>query len=196
MEEDNLNLLRNYKTNEPIESIDNLPVSSTERIQTDRFCIIVSTLFAVGMFITAIASLDLNKLQRMTYPTDQQGRHCTLDNGNYNYLYFTSPHDPVLIFLCRQSDSVWNNAPKAMRRNWNAGPLKIYPVLRMATRTSKWQFTHQYLQRLRLGFSARQRIEVSMQNCYKMLIFLRCISSCQHIYLSEYHLLQLLSLEF
>ena len=131
MEEDNLTLLRNYKTNQPIESVDDLPVPSSERIQTDRFCIIFSTVFAVGMLATAIACLDLNKLKRMTYPTDQQGRHCTLDNENYNYLYFTSPTDPVRTFLCRQSDYVWNDAPKEINRIWNAGPLKIYHVLRM-----------------------------------------------------------------
>jgi hypothetical protein len=47
------------------------------------------------MLLGAILSLDLGKLQHMTYPTDQQGRHCTLDNPNYNYLYFTSSSDPV-----------------------------------------------------------------------------------------------------
>ncbi len=31
----------------------------------------------------------------MTYPTDSSGRHCTLDNPKYNYLYFTSLQDSV-----------------------------------------------------------------------------------------------------
>lgn len=196
MEEDNLTLLRNYKTNQPIESVDDLPVPSAERIQTDRFCIIFSTLFAVGMFITAIACLDLNKLQRMTYPTDQQGRHCTLDNGNYNYLYFTSPSDPVWSFLCRQNDCVWNSVQKEMRRNWNAGQLKIYHVRRMEMLTFRWPFMRRYLPRHHLGSSARLRIKASILNYCKMPISSRCTSSYQLTYPSASHSSQPLSLEF
>jgi hypothetical protein len=35
----------------------------------------------------------------MSYPTDQQQRHCTLDNPNYNYLYFSSLEDAVFLHM-------------------------------------------------------------------------------------------------
>jgi len=46
------------------------------------------------MLITAAVSFNLAQLAKMTYPTDSSGRHCTLDNPNYNYLYFPSPNNP------------------------------------------------------------------------------------------------------
>ena len=46
------------------------------------------------MFVMAVINLNLIKLQKMTYPTDSMGRHCTLDNANFNYLYFPSPNNP------------------------------------------------------------------------------------------------------
>jgi hypothetical protein len=98
MEEDAFSYIPNYKTNEPLESIEEFPVPSSERIPTDVFCTVITSIFAIAMLGTAIASLDLNNLQKMTYPTDQEGRHCTLDNANYNYLYFTSSNDPVLVW--------------------------------------------------------------------------------------------------
>jgi hypothetical protein len=49
------------------------------------------------MLVISIVVLDANKLGRMTYPTDTAGRHCTLDNGAFNFLYFTSPSDPVIL---------------------------------------------------------------------------------------------------
>ena len=88
-------LLRVYKTNEPLDNIFDIPIDNSQRIPTDTFCTIITALFAIAMLATAIIVLDLEKLQRMTYPTDQMGRHCTLDNPNYNYLYFTSTTDPV-----------------------------------------------------------------------------------------------------
>jgi hypothetical protein len=55
----------------------------------------MSAIFGIAIFIGAIAVMDLTQLQKITYPTDSQGRMCTLDNPNYNYLYFTSFTDPV-----------------------------------------------------------------------------------------------------
>ncbi len=53
------------------------------------------------MFLIAIFNFNLDALQKMTYPTDQMGRHCTLDNANFNYLYFTSSNDPVRMMRFR-----------------------------------------------------------------------------------------------
>lgn len=64
------------------------------RTSTDRFCTIITSLFAIAMLGIAIASFNLTQLAKMTYPTDSAGRHCTLDNPNYNYLYFPSPNNP------------------------------------------------------------------------------------------------------
>lgn len=47
------------------------------------------------MFITALVTLNMSALQKMTYPTDSQGRHCTLDNNNFNFLYFPTPNNPT-----------------------------------------------------------------------------------------------------
>ena len=49
----------------------------------------------LSMFIMSIVFLDLKKLQQITYPTDSDGKKCTLDHTNFNYLYFTSLTDAV-----------------------------------------------------------------------------------------------------
>jgi hypothetical protein len=95
MEDERKVHLRVYKTGEDITSGDELPVTSEQRIPTDVFCTVVTSLFAVGMLVLAVSRLDLPQLQKMTYPTDSAGRHCTLDNPNYNYLYFPSPSTPT-----------------------------------------------------------------------------------------------------
>lgn len=68
---------------------------SDKRTCTDLFCTIIGAAFTLLILVGAIAVMDLNNLQKITYPTDSQGRMCTLDNPNYNYLYFTSFTDPV-----------------------------------------------------------------------------------------------------
>ena len=87
--------LRVYKTGELITNTDQLPVPFQLRTSTDLFCTIITSMFAIGMFVTAIVSFNLTQLAKMTYPTDSAGRHCTLDNANYNYLYFPSPNNPT-----------------------------------------------------------------------------------------------------
>jgi len=47
------------------------------------------------MFVIACFTFDLNKLNSLTYPTDNNGRKCTLDNPQFNYLYFTTLNDVV-----------------------------------------------------------------------------------------------------
>lgn len=69
------------------------------------------------MFIAAIICLDLSSLQRMTYPTDQQGRHCTLDNSNYNYLYFSSSNDPVIQLIFSQKGFAYHNVPTEVNKD-------------------------------------------------------------------------------
>lgn len=86
--------IRIYKTGEEVSNGDQLPVSFDKRISTDVFCTVFTALFAVVMLGIAIACINLPALQKMTYPTDSEGRHCTLDNQNYNYLYFPSPSNP------------------------------------------------------------------------------------------------------
>ena len=106
-----------------------VPIANDQRIQTDIFCTIVTAIWAVAMLGVAIAVLDLEKLQKMTYPTDQQGRHCTLDNPNYNYLYFTSLHDPVPKKPYSKNASVYHRAPLAPTPlGWTAGPLTSFRV--------------------------------------------------------------------
>lgn len=116
MEEEHFAYIPIYKTNEPIQSTSELPIPSQQRIPTDLFCTIFTSIFAIAMFIAAIASMDVAKLQRMTYPTDQQGRHCTLDNQNYNYLYFASSNDPVHLALCSPKDYVFPSAQLATKK--------------------------------------------------------------------------------
>ncbi len=63
------------------------------------------------MIIIAIVCFDLEKLVSTTYPTDIDGRLCTKDNPQYNYLYFTSPSDTVYIIIIfyRQSAFVYQS---------------------------------------------------------------------------------------
>mgnify|MGYP007068602151 FL=1 len=49
------------------------------------------------MFVLACVVFNQQKLQYITYPTDGMGRKCTLDSPDFNYLYFTSVQDSVLI---------------------------------------------------------------------------------------------------
>ena len=74
-----------------------LPIKHESRVRTDVFCTVLTILFAISMLGLAIYSFRPRKLAEMTYPTDQQGRHCTLDHSTYDYLYFTSVDDPVKI---------------------------------------------------------------------------------------------------
>jgi hypothetical protein len=95
MEENHKIVINNYKTGEKIVNGDQLPVPFDKRTSTDVFCTVITSLFAITMLGIAIAKLNLPALQKMTYPTDSQGRHCTLDNANFNYLYFPSPKNPT-----------------------------------------------------------------------------------------------------
>lgn len=91
------NSIARYANNSPITDIQELPVPFAERTPTDVFCTVCTGLAALAMLIVAIVSLNLYNLQKMTYPADSQGRHCTLDNPNFNYLYFVDPQDIVTI---------------------------------------------------------------------------------------------------
>lgn len=82
-----------YKTGVEITSTNDLPVPAEQRTSTDVFCTFVTSIFALTMFVIALVCLNLPALQKMTYPTDSQSRHCTLDNANYNYIYFTTPNN-------------------------------------------------------------------------------------------------------
>lgn len=84
-----------YADNSEISSISQIPVSFANRLPTDVFCTVVTSLFAVGMLIFAIVSMNPTHLRDMTYPTDSMGRKCTLDNSQFNYLYFVDPSDIV-----------------------------------------------------------------------------------------------------
>jgi hypothetical protein len=112
------------------------------RTSTDRFCTIITSLFAIGMFITAVVSFNLTQLANMTYPTDSAGRHCTLDNPNYNYLYFPSPNNPsnrICLNSCPTSAAstlnCWPTANISCAANSNPQfQVVIYPTY--ASRTS------------------------------------------------------------
>ena len=85
---------------------------------TDLFCTVFTTIFAVTIFIASIILLDAEKLRIITYPTDGVGHKCTLDNPNYNYLYFTSFNDPVHVSsYLRLKDYVLLSAQKEMKKN-------------------------------------------------------------------------------
>lgn len=88
-----------------------------DRICTDIFCTVFSITFSIFMLIIAIITFDINKLSRSTYPTDIEGRLCTYDNREYNYLYFTSLNDPVtyFLFIIRQNAYVYQNVHKVLR---------------------------------------------------------------------------------
>ena len=111
------------------------------------------------MLVGAIAGLDLGKLQRMTYPTDHQGRHCTLDNANYNYLYFTSTTDPVALHSCSQKDSVCSSARKEQKRGSTAGRPKIYRAAKTQILSLKSPYTPHNLPPLLLDFSVKLLIQ-------------------------------------
>jgi len=84
------------------------------------------------MLIMAIVVLDTNKLGRMTYPTDMAGRHCTLDHPEFNFLYFTSPTDPVHLNLkYRESGSVYHSVQLAHKKSLVAGQLTSFRVIRI-----------------------------------------------------------------
>ena len=52
-------LLRVYKTNEPVTSLQTIPIDNSQRIPTDIFCTIVTALWAIAMLTIAIVVLDL-----------------------------------------------------------------------------------------------------------------------------------------
>lgn len=58
------------------------------------------------MIVLAVINFNLDKLNQTTYPTDIDGKLCTRDNNNYNYLYFTSPSNTVINIIFRQKDYV------------------------------------------------------------------------------------------
>ena len=72
----------------------------------------------------------------MTYPTDSSGRHCTLDNQNYNYLYFPSPNNPtnrICLASCPTSSTsklnCWPTANIACAANSNPQfQVVVYPT--------------------------------------------------------------------
>lgn len=74
--------------------MEQLPIKHENRVRTDVFCTFITTIFALAMLGLAIYCFRPQKLAEMTYPTDQEGRHCTLDHSSYDYLYFTSVTDP------------------------------------------------------------------------------------------------------
>ena len=134
--------MRVYKTGELIVSGDQLPVSFNDRTSTDICCTFLTSVFALGMFIAAIVFLNLFQLQKMTYPTDSSGRHCTLDNQNYNYLYFPSPNNPhnrICLASCPTSTAstlnCWPTATISCAANSNPQfQVVVYPTY--ASRTS------------------------------------------------------------
>ena len=50
----------------------------------------------------------IDNLNRITYPTDNEGKLCGYDPEvlNYPYLYYTSLTDPVRVYIERQKDYV------------------------------------------------------------------------------------------
>lgn len=102
----------------------------------------MTALFALFMFVMAVVSFNLGQLAKMTYPTDSAGRHCTLDNSNYNYLYFPSPNNPsnrICLNSCPTSAAstlnCWPTANIACAANSNPQfQVVIYPTY--ASRTS------------------------------------------------------------
>ncbi len=69
------------------------------------------------MLVIAFINFDYNKLVQTTYPTDIDGRLCTMDNDKYNYLYFTSPTDTVSLNLIdRKNVFVFKNALKVTKQ--------------------------------------------------------------------------------
>lgn len=51
------------------------------------------------MIVLAVINFNLDKLNQTTYPTDIDGKLCTRNNNNFNYLYFTSPSNTVIKIL-------------------------------------------------------------------------------------------------
>jgi len=68
------------------------------------------------MLIWAFINFNLDKLKQTTYPADIDGRLCTKDNNVYNYLYFTSPSDTVILFyILRESAFAYKNVLKEIK---------------------------------------------------------------------------------
>ena len=115
-----------YEDNTKIESIDLLPVKN--RKKTDFFCtifwavyVLLLALILVFVYNQGTCLPTSDNLNRITYPTDNEGKLCGYDHPDFPYVYYTTTTDPVNVDLSlRQKDSALTNVQRAVKKNWAA----------------------------------------------------------------------------
>ena len=59
----------------------------------------------------------VDNLDKITYPTHNEGRLCGYDLPTHPYVYYTTTTDPVLPALSRPNVSASTSAPRRVRHN-------------------------------------------------------------------------------
>ncbi len=82
----------------PVKGI-NLLTPDHERSPTDVCCAISGIIFGAVLFIVALIAYDHNKLQKINYAADRNGKICRLEmdenQNTYPFVFFNDINDPL-----------------------------------------------------------------------------------------------------
>lgn len=73
-----------------------------ERKCTDRICLILGLVLTLAIALYSILNINIRKISyylenqnRLSVPSDSDGKMCGIDYPNFPYIYFTNPPDIV-----------------------------------------------------------------------------------------------------